>query len=167
MSPCRKSMTVCDAGKGCVMNKIIMALATGCGVGMIPGAPGTWGSLAAFIPWFFIKNFPLPAYLLILLFVFILGFFVSGSAEKILDRPDAGPIVIDEILGMFITLTLVPGGPGSWILGFALFRFFDIFKPFPVSWFDRKIHGGIGIMMDDVMAGLYALAVLQLIYLIF
>ncbi|WP_457576161.1 phosphatidylglycerophosphatase A family protein [Desulfomarina sp.] len=146
------------------MNKIIMALATGCGVGMIPRAPGTWGSLAAFIPWFFIKDLSLPAYLLVLLFVFILGFFVSGSAEKILDRPDAGSIVIDEILGMFITLTLVPGGVASWFLGFALFRFFDIFKPFPVSWFDRKIHGGIGIMMDDVMAGIYALAVLQLIY---
>ncbi len=92
---------------------------------------------------------------------------MSGSAEKILDRPDAGPIVIDEILGMFITLTLAPNGSGSWILGFALFRIFDIFKPFPVSWFDKKIHGGIGIMMDDVMAGLYALAALQLIYLIF
>ncbi|BCL62469.1 phosphatidylglycerophosphatase A [Desulfomarina profundi] len=149
------------------MNKIIIALATGCGVGMIPVAPGTWGSLASLIPWFFIKDFSLPAYLLILLFVFVIGFFVSGSAEKILDRPDAGPIVIDEILGMFITLTLAPNGPGSWILGFALFRIFDIFKPFPVSWFDKKIHGGIGIMMDDVMAGLYALAALQLIYLIF
>lgn len=148
------------------MNRIIMALATGCGAGMIPGAPGTWGSLAALIPWFFIKDFPLPAYLFVLLLVFVIGFFVSGSAEKILDRPDAGPIVIDEILGMFITLTLAPEGPGSWILGFILFRIFDIFKPFPVSWFDRKIHGGIGIMMDDVMAGLYALAVLQLIYLI-
>ncbi len=153
--------------RGVIMNKIIMALATGCGVGMIPGAPGTWGSLAALIPWFFIKDFSLPAYLLILLFVFVIGFFVSGSAEKILDRPDAGPIVIDEILGMFITLTLAPNGSGSWILGFALFRIFDIFKPFPVSWFDKKIHGGIGIMMDDVMAGLYALAALQLIYLIF
>jgi phosphatidylglycerophosphatase A len=146
------------------MNHIIMALATGFYVGMIPRAPGTWGSLAAFLPWFFLKDLSLPSYLAVLMFVFVLGFFVSGSAEKILDRPDAGPIVIDEFLGMFITLTLAPPHPGAWILGFILFRIFDIFKPFPVSWFDRQIHGGIGIMMDDVVAGLYALCSLQLIW---
>ena len=143
-----------------------MALATGFYVGMIPKAPGTWGSLAALIPWFFLKDLPLQAYLTVLAVIFVVGFFVSGSAEKILDRPDAGPIVIDEILGMFITLTLAPAHPAAWILGFILFRIFDIFKPFPVSWFDRKIHGGIGIMMDDVVAGLYALASLQLLWLV-
>ena len=143
-----------------------MALATGFYVGMIPRAPGTWGSLAALIPWFFLKDLPLQAYLAVLAVIFVVGFFVSGSAEKILDRPDAGPIVIDEILGMFITLTLAPAHPAAWILGFILFRIFDIFKPFPVSWFDRKIHGGIGIMMDDVVAGLYALASLQLLWLV-
>ncbi len=148
------------------MNQLIMALATGFYVGMIPKAPGTWGSLAAFLPWFFIKDLSLPAYLTVLVTVFILGFFVSGSAEKILDRPDAGPIVIDEILGMFITLTLAPPHPAAWILGFILFRIFDIFKPFPVSWFDQRVHGGIGIMMDDVIAGLYALASLQLLWFV-
>jgi len=148
------------------MNQLIMALATGFYVGMIPKAPGTWGSLAALIPWFFLKDLPLQAYLTVLAVIFVVGFFVSGSAEKILDRPDAGPIVIDEILGMFITLTLAPAHPAAWILGFILFRIFDIFKPFPVSWFDRKIHGGIGIMMDDVVAGLYALASLQLLWLV-
>ena len=148
------------------MNHIIMALATGFYVGMIPGAPGTWGSLAAILPWLFLKDLSLPSYLAVLVFVFVLGFFVSGSAEKILDRPDAGPIVIDEFLGMFITLTLAPPHPGAWILGFILFRIFDIFKPFPVSWFDRQIHGGIGIMMDDVVAGLYAFCSLQLLWLV-
>ncbi len=148
------------------MNQLIMALATGFYVGMIPRAPGTWGSLAAFLPWFFIKDLTLPAYLTVLATVFILGFFVSGSAEKILDRPDAGPIVIDEILGMFITLTLAPPHPAAWILGFILFRIFDIFKPFPVSWFDQRVHGGMGIMMDDVVAGIYALGSLQLIWFI-
>jgi len=146
------------------MNHVILALATGFYVGMLPKAPGTWGSLAAFLPWFFLKNLSLQSYLTVLVFVFVLGFFVSGSAEKILDRPDAGPIVIDEFLGMFITLTLAPPYPGAWILGFVLFRIFDIFKPFPVSWFDKNIHGGIGIMMDDVIAGLYALASLQLLW---
>ncbi len=148
------------------MNHIIMALATGFYVGMIPRAPGTWGSLAAFLPWLFLKDLSLTSYLTVLVFVFVLGFFVSGSAEKILDRPDAGPIVIDEFLGMFITLTLAPPHPGAWILGFILFRIFDIFKPFPVSWFDKQIHGGIGIMMDDVVAGLYALCSLQLLWFV-
>jgi len=146
------------------MNQLIMALATGLYVGNIHKAPGTWGSLAALLPWFFIKDLPLLTYLLILLLLFVVGFFVSGSAEKIIDSPDAGCIVIDEILGMFITLMLAPAHPVAWILGFVLFRIFDIWKPFPVSWFDQNIHGGIGIMMDDVIAGIYALLSLQLLW---
>ena len=148
------------------MNQLIMAVATGLYVGMIPRAPGTWGSLAALLPWLLIRNLPLLPYLAVLATVFVLGFFAAGSAEKILDRPDAGAIVIDEILGMFITLTLAPAHPAAWLLGFILFRIFDIAKPFPVSWFDQHIHGGIGIMMDDVIAGLYALICLQLTWLI-
>ncbi len=148
------------------MKSVIMAIATGFWVGNLPKAPGTWGSLAAFLPWFLIKGLTLPLYLLVLVAVFILGFFTAGSAEKILDRADAGPIVIDEILGMFIALTLAPNHPIAWVLGFILFRIFDITKPFPVSWFDQRVHGGIGIMMDDVVAGIYALICLQLLWLI-
>lgn len=146
------------------MNQLIMALATGLYAGKMKKAPGTWGSLAAFVPWFFIKDLPLGTYVIVLLVVFVLGFFVSGSAEKLLDSPDAGCIVIDEFLGMFITLLAAPSHPGAWILGFLLFRIFDILKPFPVSWFDQRIHGGIGIMMDDVVAGIYALVSLQLLW---
>jgi len=146
------------------MKTLIMAIATGCWVGNLPKAPGTWGSLAALLPWLLVKDLSLPLYLLFLLAVFLVGFLAAGSAEKILDRADAGPIVIDEFLGMFITLTLAPDHPASWILGFLLFRIFDILKPFPVSWFDQRIHGGIGIMMDDVVAGMYALASLQLLW---
>lgn len=146
------------------MNRLIMALATGFYVGKIGKAPGTWGSLAAFLPWLLIRNLPLPTYIAVMVLLFVAGFFVAGSAEKILDSPDAGCIVIDEILGMFITLSAAPGHPAAWVLGFILFRIFDIFKPFPVSWFDQRIHGGIGIMMDDVIAGLYAFATLQLLW---
>ncbi len=149
------------------MNQLIMAIATGLYVGKIPKAPGTWGSLAAFLPWFMIKDLPLPVYFGIIAGVFVIGFFTAGSAEKILDRPDAGPIVIDEIVGMLITLTMAPAHPGAWLMGFIFFRFFDITKPFPVSWFDRNIHGGIGIMMDDVIAGIYAFVSLQLLWRIF
>jgi phosphatidylglycerophosphatase A len=146
------------------MDRLIMALATGLYVGKIGKAPGTWGSLAALLPWLLIKDLPLATYLLLLAALFVVGFFVSGSAEKILDSPDAGCIVIDEILGMFVTLAAAPSHPAAWVLGFVLFRVFDIGKPFPVSWFDQRIHGGIGIMMDDVIAGLYALLSLQLVW---
>lgn len=149
------------------MNRLIMLLATGFYAGRLSPAPGTWGSLAAFIPWFFLRELALIPYLLMLVAVFVLGFLVAGSAEKLLDSPDAGCIVIDEILGMFIALLFVPNHPAAWGLAFLLFRLFDIYKPFPVNWCDSKLHGGIGIMMDDVIAGLYALICLQLLWRLF
>jgi phosphatidylglycerophosphatase A len=148
------------------MNQLIIAIATGCYIGRIPKAPGTWGSIAAFVPWFFIRGLSLPHYLVVLMVLFIVGFFAAGSAEKIMNQPDPGCIVIDEILGMLLALTLCPAHPIAWLLAFILFRIFDIFKPFPVSWFDRHIHGGIGIMMDDVIAGVYALISLQIIWIL-
>ncbi len=148
------------------MDKLIVALATGFYAGFLPKIPGTWGSLAALIPWYFLRGLALPAYLTMMAGTMVAGIFLCGSAEKIFDHADAGPIVIDEILGMFITLTLAPDHPAAWILGFFLFRFFDILKPFPASFFDNNIHGGFGIMMDDVVAGIYALCCLQLIWLL-
>ena len=145
------------------MNHLILAIATGMYSGKIPKAPGTWGSLFAFLPWFFFKDVSIPVYIAILIGTLVIGYLVAGTAEKLLDQEDAGPIVIDEILGMFITLFLAPNHPIAWVLGFILFRLFDIWKPFPVSWFDQKFHGGLGIMMDDVMAGVYAFVSLQLI----
>ncbi len=148
------------------MDKIIMFLATGFYSGNLPKAPGTWGSLVALVPWFFMRNLPLPTYFGMLAIIFVVGCILAGSAEKILDQADAGPIVIDEFVGMFITLTAAPNHPAAWILGFLLFRVFDVFKPFPCSWFDQHIHGGFGIMMDDVIAGLYALASLHILWIL-
>ncbi len=148
------------------MDKVIMFLATGFYSGNLPKAPGTWGSLAALVPWFFMRNLPLGSYLGMVGVVFVVGCLLAGSAEKILDQADAGPIVIDEFVGMFITLIAAPNHPVAWLLGFLLFRLFDVLKPFPVSWFDQRIHGGFGIMMDDVVAGLYALLSLQILWMI-
>ena len=144
------------------MDKLIIALATGLYSGKLPFAPGTWGSAFALIPWFFCRNLTLPYYFIVMAIIFVVGFLTAGSVEKILDKPDPGCVVIDEIMGMFITLTLAPNHPAAWILGFFLFRIFDVWKPFPVSWFDTHLHGGIGIMMDDVMAGIYSNLLLRL-----
>jgi len=144
------------------MNQFILAIATGLYSGKIPFAPGTIGSLFAFLPWLLFKDVSAPVYLLIMAITFVVGYLVSGSAEKLMDKKDAGPIVIDEILGMFIALFLAPAHPLAWLLGFLFFRLFDILKPPPVSWFDRNFHGGMGIMLDDVMAGIYAFICLQL-----
>ncbi len=148
------------------MDKLIVALATGLYSGKIPFAPGTWGSAFALIPWYFCRGLSLANYAIVLAVLFVVGALAAGSAEKIFDKPDPGCIVIDEVLGMFIALALAPNHPAAWVLGFVLFRIFDVLKPFPVSWFDTHLHGGIGIMMDDVMAGIYALICLQLIWLV-
>jgi len=148
------------------MDRVIVAIATGLYSGMISKAPGTWGSAFALIPWYFCRNLSLSHYLILLLVLVLVGTLVAGSAEKIFDQPDPGCIVIDEIAGIFITLTLAPKHPLAWIIGFLLFRLFDIWKPFPVSWLDSHLHGGFGIMMDDVAAGIYSLISLQLIWLL-
>jgi phosphatidylglycerophosphatase A len=149
------------------MNWLIMAVATGGFIGKMPKAPGTWGSAVAFLPWLLLRKLSLPAYLAWLAALFIIGFLAAGSAEKLLDQADPGCIVIDEIVGMLIALILVPANPILLLLAFVLFRVFDILKPFPVSWFDRHIHGGMGIMLDDVMAGIYTLICLQIIGMLF
>ncbi len=145
------------------MVKLIMAIATGFYSGYLPKAPGTWGSLVAFPVHFLLTKLPAPYYFSSLFLIFIIAIITAGSAEKIMDRPDPGIIVIDEIIGMLITLINAPAHILVWLLGFLIFRFFDIVKPFPVNWFDRNIHGGTGIVMDDVIAGFYSLVCLQLI----
>ncbi|MCI5150206.1 MAG: phosphatidylglycerophosphatase A [Candidatus Electrothrix sp. MAN1_4] len=145
-----------------------MFIATGAYSGYLPKAPGTWGSLIGVLLWSLgLYRLAPPAYVGMLGGLLVVGMAAAGSAEKIVDRGDPGLVVIDEILGQLITLALVPWHPLAALAGFVLFRFFDILKPFPVSWFDQHIHGGLGIMLDDVMAGIYAFLVLQgLIWLV-
>lgn len=139
-----------------------MFIATGAGSGYLPVAPGTWGSAVGVLLWLAVSRLALPAYLAVLGALFVIGVFSAGAAEKIVDRGDPGLVVIDEIVGQLIVLTAAPHHPVAVLAGFALFRLFDILKPFPVGWIDRHLHGGLGIMLDDVAAALYALLVLQL-----
>ena len=143
------------------MDRLFMGIATGLGAGYLPKAPGTWGSLLALPLHFFLRQLAPSHYALALGGIFFLAVITAGQAEKILDRKDPGVVVIDEVIGMLITLVGAPNNPLIWLLGFALFRFFDIFKPYPIRIIDQRINGGMGIVLDDVLAGIYSLILLQ------
>lgn len=137
--------------------------AFGFGSGLAPKAPGTFGTLAA-IPFFWlIQDLTWPLYLSWLLVTFALGVLWCERSSKALGVHDHGGIVWDEFVGYWITMFMAPKGILWILIGFVLFRFFDIIKPWPINWLDRKVSGGFGIMIDDVLAGVYACVCLQLI----
>ena len=140
-----------------------MFIASGAGSGYLPKAPGTWGSLVGVGLWFGLRLMPAVPYWTVVAVLFVIGTIAAGAAEKIIDCGDPGLVVIDEIVGQLIALAFVPLQPVYILLGFVFFRFFDILKPFPIGWLDGHIHGGLGIMLDDVVAGVYALLVLHLL----
>jgi len=144
------------------MDRLFMGLATGFGVGYLPKAPGTWGSLLALPLHFFLRQLAPAHYALALVSIFFIAVITAGQAEKIMDRKDPGVVVIDEVIGMLITLIAAPDNPLIWLLGFALFRLFNIFKPWPIRLIDRRVNGGTGIVLDDVLAGIYSLIILQI-----
>ncbi len=145
------------------LRKPVMWLATGFGAGLSPRAPGTVGSLVGVLFYIAMAGLPLPAYLSVLLALAVVGVWVCGRAGKILGVTDHPGIVWDEIVGLLLTMTATPPGWRGVLLGFALFRLFDILKPWPVASIERSVAGGLGVMLDDVMAGLYALACLQIL----
>lgn len=144
------------------MDRLLMFIATGAYSGYLPKAPGTWGSAVGVLIWLMVGECALIPFLTLIGVLFIIGVFSAGAAEKIVDCGDPGLVVIDEVVGQLIALTAIPYRPVPIVLGFLFFRFFDILKPFPIGWIDRHLHGGLGIMLDDVVAGLYALLLLQL-----
>jgi phosphatidylglycerophosphatase A len=145
------------------MDKLIMAIASGCYTGYLPKAPGTWGTLVAFPLHFLLIRLSQTGYYASLAIIFVVAVVTAGSAEKILDRGDPSVVVIDEIIGMLIGLIGAPMKTVPLIIAFFLFRFFDIVKPFPAGWADAYLHGGLGIVLDDVIAGIYTLLVMQIL----
>ena len=142
------------------MDRLIMFIATGAYSGYLPKAPGTWGSIIGVGLWAGMYRLGLLPYVGVVALLFIIGTACAGSAEKILNQGDPGIVVIDEIVGQLIALTAAPLNPAAALLGFTLFRFFDIIKPWPIQWLDRRVTGGVGIMVDDLVAGLFSNAVL-------
>lgn len=148
-----------------VFRNPIHFLAFGLGSGAVPKAPGTAGTLAAVPLYLLLSQLPLPGYLLMLLLTFGIGIYLCGRTAEDLGVHDHGGIVWDEFVGFWLTMLVAPPG-WQWVLaGFVLFRLFDIIKPFPINWLDRHIKGGLGIMLDDALAGSFAWLCLQLLHI--
>lgn len=138
-------------------------LALGFGAGLSPKAPGTVGTLVGVAGYAFIEPLGWRAHGLIVLLAALAGIWICGESARRLGVHDHGGIVWDEIVGYWLTMWLAPPG-WSWMLaGFVLFRFFDIVKPWPIRVLDRRVHGGFGIMVDDLVAGVFAALCLQLL----
>ena len=144
-------------------NHWVHFFAFGFGSGAAPKAPGTFGTLAAIPLYLLLAQLPLYGYLAALVATFAFGVYVCDRAAQDMQVHEHGGIVWDEFVGFWITMAFLPVH-WVWIVsGFVLFRLFDILKPFPISWLDKRVKGGFGIMIDDVLAGLFALAILQAI----
>jgi len=145
------------------MKHFISLLATGFGVGYSPIAPGTLGTLIAIPVYYFLSENPSPLYEITLIGFFFLSVWISENTEIFFRKKDDRRIVIDEIMGFLITMLWVPKTTRFIVIGFFLFRLFDILKPFPIRRLEKRLKGGYGVVLDDVIAGVYANIILQII----
>jgi phosphatidylglycerophosphatase A len=145
------------------MKRFFLFLATGFGVGYSPVAPGTLGTLIAIPVYYFLSGILSPIYEITLVGFCFLSVWISENAERFFRKKDDQRIVIDEVIGFLITMLWVPKTLVFIIIGFFLFRFFDILKPFPIRRLEKGFKGGFGIVLDDVVAGVYANIFLKMI----
>ncbi len=143
-----------------------MFIAFGFGSGLSPIAPGTAGTVVGLILYALLENLPFQLYLLLVAVLFGQGVVAAGLASKRLRVHDHPGIVWDEVVGYLVTMLGAPPGFGWMVLGFLLFRVFDIAKPWPIGWLDSRVDGGLGIMLDDLVAGLAAALVLHLLVVV-
>jgi phosphatidylglycerophosphatase A len=147
------------------MNRFFLILGTGFGVGYSPIAPGTLGTLIVIPIYYFLSEIPSPIYEITLIAFFFLSVWISENVEISFGKKDDQRIVIDEMMGFFITMLWLPKTAFFVITGFFLFRFFDILKPFPIRRIEKRWRGGYGVVVDDVMAGVYSNIILQFVRL--
>ena len=145
-----------------VLTDPVHFLAFGFGTGLSPFAPGTVGSLVGVLFAWLTLDLGLPVQLGVAAGIVLSGIWICGESARRIGVHDHGGIVWDEIAGMYVTLLLAPPAIGAWILAFLLFRAFDIIKPWPIRDLDHRLKGGLGIMLDDLAAALYALILLAL-----
>jgi len=146
--------------------RVVIFLATGFFIGTVPFAPGTFGSIIGLPIVFLLSrlNLPLSVSFILLFIFFAIG--IASAAEKILNQKDPAKIVIDEIAGIMVTFAGLPFNLTTAIAGFIVFRALDILKPFPIRVLERKLLGGSGVVLDDVLAGIYANLILRLAFYI-
>ena len=148
-------------------DKAAVFLATGFYVGNIPFAPGTFGSLIGLPLSFLLAGLPLSAAMVAAVIIIGLAVRIAGAAARTFERKDPGCIVIDEIAGMVVTLIGLPFNLATVMTGFILFRILDILKPFPIRVLDKRLSGGLGIVADDVAAGIFANILIRILFNIF
>jgi phosphatidylglycerophosphatase A len=136
--------------------KVVLGISSAGGVGYLPMAPGTFGTLVAIPVWWIFSEFSLVAYIALTAALTVIAIWASSEANKIYEDHDASQIVIDEVVGLLCAAVAVPFEWKQIIVVFLLFRFFDILKPPPVRWLDKNVKGGVGVVLDDVVAGFQA-----------
>ena len=141
----------------------VQFIACGFGVGAFPIMPGTVGTLAALPIYFILIKFSLITYLVVTLLLNVVGIYLCGKTNERFNTQDHPAAVWDEIATFPIVMIAVPATWYYLLIGFVLFRFFDIVKPGPIGWIDKNVHGGLGVMLDDIVAAIFSLAILQVI----
>ena len=134
------------------------------GVGLIRPAPGTWGSLAALLLWYFAEFLHSSIYIILPIFI-LFSWLICSQASQDSDSKDHSAIVIDEVAGMLVALSFVTHEIIIYLWTFLLFRLFDIWKPWPISLADKNVEGGLGILLDDLIAGLFAGGIIYAIFI--
>lgn len=145
-----------------LQKNLVLFFATGCYSGFSPGAPGTAGSAIGVALFWFLSPLSFSLYVLTVIAFVFLSIWCAARASVIFQKKDPPQVVMDEIAGYLVTMAAVPLSWGYVIAGFILFRIMDILKPYPIRWIDQNVAGGYGIVLDDVLAGVYANIILQI-----
>jgi phosphatidylglycerophosphatase A len=143
--------------------RAVLFVATGFFIGTVPFAPGTFGSLIGLPVCFLLSRLNLLQSVIYILVFILFAIGIASAAEKILKQKDPGQIVIDEIAGLMVTFAGLPFNLKTALAGFIIFRVFDILKPFPIRILERRVGGGTGVVLDDVLAGVYGNLILRLV----
>ncbi len=162
-----KSKTDAQPSLQSIWENPIHFVACGFGLGAIPIAPGTFGTLGGVVLYLILSRLPLWVYIMVAVVLLIFGFLICGITNRDFGTDDHPAAVWDEIVGFLFVMIAVPKTWYFILIGFVLFRLFDIWKPWPIRWVDRHIHGGIGVMLDDVVAALFSLVILQILVWVF
>lgn len=145
--------------------KLVILLATFFGSGKLPKSPGTWGTIATIPLWYLLaKNLHVVTYMIVTLLLCVAAILIAQAYENMTNTHDSKEIVIDEVVGFLITMTWLPMTWQSLVAGFVLFRLIDITKPPPIRQLDQKVKGGVGVVIDDIAAGVVCNIILQMVY---